>query len=78
MNPPKKLTSRQKAEESQELSAQSQTENQSQLEFQNVEDLLRYDSERTPVPQTIARRLQESIDQNPLPARPWWRRLLGG
>ena len=78
MNPHKKLSSRQKSEESEQLTAQSQTESQSQHEFQTVEELLRHDAHQTPVPQTIARRLQESIELNPPPPRPWWRRLLGG
>ena len=78
MDQPKKFNTKQRSEESQELSVQSQTENQSQREFPSVEELLRHDARETPVPQTIAQRLQESINQNPAPSRSWWRRLLGG
>ena len=78
MNPPKKLTSQQKTGEQQELTAQTQTQAQRQIEFQNVEDLLRHDALNTPVPESIADRLQHSLDQNPPPPRSWWRRLFGG
>jgi len=78
MNPPKKLTSQQKTGEQQELTAQTQTQAQGQIEFQNVEDLLRDDALNTQVPESIAARLQHSLDQNPPPPRSWWRRLFGG
>ena len=78
MNPPKKLTSQQKADEQQELAEQTQTQLQAQMEFQSVEELLRHDALHTPVPESIADRLQESLDQNPPRSRSWWRKLLGG
>lgn len=78
MNPPKKLTSQQKTDEQQALAAQTQTQTQGQMEFQSVEELLRHDALHTPVPASIADRLQQSLDQNPPPSRSWWRRLFGG
>ena len=76
MNPSKKLTSQQKSEQEQNLST-NQTQNQSELEFQSVEELLRHDALHTPVPPSSERRIQESIGEDYSPRRPWWKRLLG-
>lgn len=74
---PKKLTSQQTSEQQQELNTE-QTQKQTELEFQEVEELLRHDALHTPVPPSIERRLEESLARE-APARPsWWRRLLGG
>ena len=78
MNPSKKLTSQEKTHHQQELSAETQAQTQGQIEFQSVEDLLRHDALHTPVPASIADRLQQSLEQNPPPPRSWWRRLFGG
>jgi hypothetical protein len=67
-----KLTSRQ-SEQEQQLSHQESE--QKVLEFPSVEEMLRHDALHTPVPPSIAHRLQESI--GPVEARPWWRRLFG-
>ena len=77
MNPPKKFTSQQKSEQRQAFSGE-QTQSQTELEFQNVEDLLRHDALHTPVPPSIERRLQESLGDTPPPRPSWWRRLFGG
>jgi hypothetical protein len=43
-----------------------------------VEEMLRHDASRTPVPPTIAHRLAESIGPSSLPReRAWWRRFFG-
>jgi hypothetical protein len=68
-----KLTSRQ-SEQEQQLS-HHQTQEQSVTEFATVEEMLRHDALHTPVPPSIAHRLQESI--GPAPARSWWRRFFG-
>jgi hypothetical protein len=68
-----KLTSRQ-SEQEQQLSHQ-ETQQQSAHEFATVEAMLRHDALHTPVPPSIAHRLQKSL--GPEPARPWWRRLFG-
>ena len=48
-------------------------------EFGSVEELLRYDAQQTVVPPGIAKRLQESLRENPAPPPPrsWWRRFFG-
>jgi hypothetical protein len=62
-------------QEQQALGAQQA--NESVLEFNTPEELLRHDALHTVVPPTIAHRLKESIGEIPPPARSWWRRLLG-
>ena len=73
----KKLTSQQRTEEQQQLGAEQRSEQQTAHEFASVEAMLRHDAVHTPVPPAIARRLQESIGQLPLPPQPWWRRWFG-
>ena len=63
--------------EQQQLTAAQQTRQQSPTEFANVDEMLRHDALHTPVPPSIAHRLQESLAKNPPPRRGWWRRLLG-
>src|ERR1051326_224027 len=46
-------------------------------EFASVEEMLRHDALHTPVPPTIAFRLQESIGALPRRQQTWWRRLFG-
>ncbi len=74
MNPPRKLTSQQKLEEQQAIRRQLR---EPVREFGSVEEMLRHDALHTPVPPSIAHRLRASLGPMPLPARPWWRRLLG-
>ena len=65
--------SRQQQQE--QLSGQ-QSEQQAAREFASAEELLRFDASRTEVPESVARRLQESAEQIPAPpARPWWKNL---
>jgi hypothetical protein len=68
-----KLTSRQ-SEQEQQLSHQ-EAQKHSAHEFATVEAMLRHDAVHTPVPPSIAHRLQESI--GPATPRSWWRRLFG-
>ena len=76
MNPQKRLNSQQKAEEEQVAASRQETEAR---EFGSVEEMLRHDALHTPVPPTIAYRLEQSITQEAPPPRPaWWRRFLGG
>ncbi len=75
MDPQKKLNTQQKAEEEQQVARQQQTEAH---EFSSVEEMLRHDALHTPVPPTIAYRLEQSIAREPPPAKPgWWRKFLG-
>lgn len=77
MSLPKKLTSKQKAEEQQSLSTGEQTQTQP-VEFETAEQLLRHDAAQTPVPARVAERLKESIQDLPQPSRAWWKRFFGG
>ena len=67
-------------QEQQELAAeQQQAQSAAAQEFASVEEMLRHDALHTPVPPTIAYRLEESVKQLPPPSsRGWWRRFFGG
>jgi len=73
----KKLTSQQRTEEQQHVSAEQRSEQQTAHEFASVDEMLRHDAQNTPVPPAIARRLQESVGPVPRPSQPWWRRWFG-
>jgi hypothetical protein len=62
-----------------EQATESQLEQQAPgaQEFNSVEDMMRFDAERTPAPERIADRLKQSIAAEPPPALSWWRRLFG-
>jgi hypothetical protein len=65
-------------EQEQLAAEQQQTQSSATREFASVEEMLRHDALHTPVPPTIAHRLEESIGQSSSsPGRAWWRRLLG-
>jgi hypothetical protein len=68
-----KLTSQ---EQEQQVAAQ-QAEQHAGREFVTPEEMLRHDALHTPVPPTIAHRLQQSLAQIPAPSRGWWRRWFG-
>lgn len=69
-----KFTTRQSEQEQQQISGQHSHE-QSGHEFATVEAMLRHDALHTPVPPSVAPRLQESI--GPAQPRSWWRRFFG-
>ncbi len=71
-----KLITRQQTNEQQEMT-QGQAHHQPAREFASVEEMLRHDALHTPLPPTIAHRLQSSLSQTPAPPLPWWRRLFG-
>jgi hypothetical protein len=65
--------------DSQEQTQQNSVERQTQeaaREFATAEEMLRHDALHTPVPPTIAHRLQKAIGPIP-PQRSWWQRLFG-
>ena len=62
----------------QQQAAEAQSQKVEAREFATAEELLRHDAGQTQVPPAVAKRLDESIQREPLPARPWWRRLTGG
>jgi NAD-dependent oxidoreductase involved in siderophore biosynthesis len=68
----------QEQEQTQQPSAAQQTQEAAAREFATPEEMLRHDALHTPVPPTIAHRLQESIGKTPARTQSWWRRLLGG
>lgn len=71
------LRQRQHAEQ-ENATEQFQNNQQAQgKEFATVDDLLRYDSEQNPVPPEVAERLGESLEAEPKPPQPWYRKLFG-
>lgn len=66
--------SRQKSQEQQQLSASQHLHGPK--EFSSAEEMLRQDARQTDVPPAIAERLARSIQAEPKPNRPWWRRLM--
>jgi len=68
MNHQRKLTSRQSTD-------QQQTQALGPQEFATPEAMLRHDALLTPVPPTVAMRLQDSIGRSAAARVPWWRRL---
>jgi hypothetical protein len=66
-------------EQEQLAAAQQQKQASSAQEFGSVEEMLRHDALHTPVPPSIAHRLEESVKElPPPPGRAWWRRFFGG
>ena len=55
----------------------SQTTQNSTMEFQTVDELLKHDAARTSPPGSIAERLQKSSAGIPKPPRSIWQRLFG-
>ena len=57
--------------------AQQQGHNQQQTphEFDNAEEMLRFDAKQTPVPPEIKERLKQSEAEEPVPKKSWWRRF---
>jgi hypothetical protein len=66
----------QKKFESQEQQQVSEVQSQQTTarEFATAEELLRFDAKQTEVPPGVAQRLGRSLQKEPRPARPWWRR----
>jgi len=56
--------------------AQSTAQTQAALEFTTPEELLRHDRKQTPVPASVAARLEISLGgQTPPAGQPWWKRI---
>jgi hypothetical protein len=73
--PTSRLNHRQReATVSQQQSAQATAA----LEFASAEEMLRHDAAQSSVPPALAERLQQSVAGEPVPQKPWWRRLLKG
>ena len=68
---------RQQAEQEQQQQIQSAVNQGTVKEFATVDDLLRYDSEQNPVPGEVAERLGKSLEAEPKPEQPWYKKLFG-
>jgi hypothetical protein len=66
-----------KSQEQEEQVVGQQSQEQSAIEFATPEDMLRHDALHTPVPPSIAHRLQQSLNQTAPAAQSLWRRLFG-
>ncbi len=65
-------------QQAQQQAAQQQVaQSQPGQEFATVEEMLRFDAAQTPVPPEVEERLRKSVEAEPRPAGPWWRRWLG-
>jgi hypothetical protein len=79
MNPERtKLKQEIRAEQASAQEQFQRTESQAQVkEFATVDDLLRFDSEQNPVPPEVADRLGRSLEAEPKPEKPWYKKLFG-
>jgi hypothetical protein len=67
------------SQEEQRLVSETQSQQRTSVhEFGSVEELLRFDAKQTNVPPEIAQRLGRSLQNEPCPARSWWRQFWGG
>jgi hypothetical protein len=71
-----KLNSQEQQHEQQTSEIRNNLES-SAIEFDSVEKMLRHDALHTPLPPTIAHRLEASLGPMPSPGRSWWRRWFG-
>ena len=75
---PEQTKLQQHAEQEQAQEQIQATQSQAQVkEFATVDDLLRYDSEQNPVPPEVAERLNRSLESEPKPPLPWYKKLFG-
>ena len=73
---PTNLKQQQHAEQEQSQTHHAQSQAQGQ-EFATVDELLRYDSEQSPVPPEVAERLGHSLEAEPKQPQPWYKKLFG-
>ena len=66
-------------EQSSNVEAVAQVQQQQAREFANVEELLREDAANVEVPEAVKTRLADSLAQEmPAKSGPWWKKLFGG
>ena len=65
---------RQQEEQAHEQQEQSQT-NEESTELSSIEEMLRFDAAQHPPPDSLARRLNETIAREPRPSPTWRQRL---
>jgi hypothetical protein len=78
MNPDSSKLRQEHEQREQSTEAQLQHQTQAGREFTSVEEMIRFDTQQTLPPERISERLKESVDRDPVPTKPWWRRLFGG
>jgi hypothetical protein len=61
--------------ESEQLGEAHQSQQSGEQVFAGVEEILRFDSDKNPVPPTVAEKLNESIAQEPATSASWWKKL---
>jgi hypothetical protein len=71
------LRQRQLAEQENATEGIQSTQQAQGLEFATVDDLLRHDSEQNPVPPEVGEKLGRSLEAEPKPQQPWYRKLFG-
>ncbi|MEY2408084.1 MAG: hypothetical protein QOF48_754 [Verrucomicrobiota bacterium] len=65
--------------EEQILAEQNSNAQETAIEFASGDKAIRHDAANTPLPPSIAERLRQSIEREPVqPAAPWWKRWFGG
>ena len=74
MKPFRKLEHQQEEQTEQQTTS---THQQKMREFNNAEEMLRHDAERTEVPAAIEARLRESIAGESRAQKSWWQRIFG-
>jgi hypothetical protein len=62
-------------DQQEQLSEAQLQSSQTVHEFATPEDVLRFDAKQTTVPDGVAQRLGRSLERQPCPPRPWWKRL---
>lgn len=78
MNPEQSnLRQRQHAEQEQAAGELQHSHQAQGKDFASVDDLLRYDSDQNPVPPAVGERLARSLEAEPKPKQPWYKRLFG-
>ncbi len=75
---PQDPRSRQETREQQaeEMNHAAALETRAATEFGSAEELLRHDRAQTPVPESVAQRVSESLHRQPSAPTPWWRRWI--
>jgi hypothetical protein len=61
----------------QQESTELNQNHQAAIEFESVEEMLRFDASQTGIPTAISERLDASIALEPPPRPSWWRKLQG-
>lgn len=76
MNPKSQLRQQTEAELTAGHDQQATTQGETVREFTTPEELLRHDRAQTPVPESVAKRIGETVSREPGAAeKPWWKRL---